>query len=62
MNDEAAKMTITFPPDYPWRHLVIEGEEENFVSKAAKAAASAAKAVAPQANQDNQGGPLAPTT
>lgn len=23
-----ATMTFSFPPDYPWCHLVIEGDEE----------------------------------
>ena len=36
MNDETATMTITFPPDYPWRHLVFEGEEETNVAKTAR--------------------------
>lgn len=31
MENEPANMTITFPPDYPWQHIVLEGDEESRV-------------------------------
>ena len=33
MNNESENMKLTFPLDYPWQHLVIEGNEEVNVPK-----------------------------
>ena len=28
MENEAANLTLTFPADYSWQHVIVEGDEE----------------------------------